>query len=125
MECYLQNHSCAFSKVEHFSDQFFTKYCFILLCFVSFQETYFQRIWNHNMMFLLKSSTAIDDCAKDSVEELLTKILCGIEQISQSNQSKFSVTQSIVVKLLSTIFRAIVCREYKLSQCMKNEVITS
>ena len=38
--------------------------------------------------------TSIDDCAKDGNEQFLTKIPCGIEDISQSNQSKFIVTQS-------------------------------
>ena len=40
----------------------------------------------------------MDDCAKDGVEESLTRILCGIEEISQSNQSKFNMMQSIMVK---------------------------
>ena len=40
----------------------------------------------------------IDDCAKDGAEEFLTKIPCGIEEISQSNQAKFNVTRSIQLK---------------------------
>ena len=44
------------------------------------------------------SQNTIDDCAKDGVEEFFTKILCGIEEINQSNQSKFNATQSIMVK---------------------------
>ena len=39
-----------------------------------------------------------DDFAKGGVKVFLTKILCGIEEISQSNQSKFHVTKSIIVK---------------------------
>ena len=41
---------------------------------------------------------SIDDCAKDGVQELLTTILCGIKEISQSNQSRFNMMQSIVVR---------------------------
>ena len=40
---------------------------------------------------------AIDDCSKDGIEKLLTKILCSFEKISQSNQLKFDMTQSIMV----------------------------
>ena len=39
----------------------------------------------------------IDNCVKDGVEGLTT-ILCGIEQISESNEFKFNATQSIMVK---------------------------
>ena len=41
---------------------------------------------------------SIDDCAKDGVKEFLTKILYGAEEIRQSDQSKFNVTQSIMVE---------------------------
>ena len=48
---------------------------------------------------------SIDDCAKDGVEEFLT----NFEQISQSNQSKFNVTQGIHgKKFLSAILSAMV-----------------
>ena len=43
----------------------------------------------------------IDDCAKDGVENFLIKILSGIEGISQSNQSKFNVTRSIMIMVRS------------------------
>ena len=33
------------------------------------------------------------DCTKDGIEEALTKIFCGIEEISQSNKSIANVTQ--------------------------------
>ena len=43
--------------------------------------------------------TRIKDCAKGGVEEFFTKILSGIEEISQSNRLKFNVTQNILVKM--------------------------
>ena len=41
---------------------------------------------------------AMEDSSNDGVEEFSTKILCGIDKISQSNRSKFNKTQSIMVK---------------------------
>ena len=56
---------------------------------------------------LIDSLQAIDDSAKNGVEEFLSKILCCIEEIAcqtlnyssmQSNEPKLSLTQSIMVK---------------------------
>ena len=40
----------------------------------------------------------IDNCAKDGVEKLFTRILCGIEEISQLNRSNLNARQSIMMK---------------------------
>ena len=52
-------------------------------------------------------------------KEFLTKILCDIEEISQSNQSKFNVTQSIKVKISSPLSLAQSSIRWQANNAMK------
>ena len=51
-----------------------------------------------NKRNFVSNDVPMDHCSQYGIEEFVTKILFSIEELSQSNQSKFNVTQRIMVE---------------------------